>query len=80
MGCVGEEGEVRVVRRSQTKKCRGEMNLTDTVDLTTESGLTGEEGEELEKGAEGRFGGGSGGNLEEEVELVVGDPVFGYDR
>ena len=76
-----EEGEIRVVGWSQTEKRRGEMNLTGTVGLAMESGLMGEEGEEeLEKRVEGRIGGGSGGNLEERVELEVGDLMIGYDR
>lgn len=76
-----EEEEIRVVGRSQTEKRREETNLTGTVDLAMESGLVEEEGEEgLERGVEGRIGGGSGGNLEEGVELGVGGLMNGYDR
>lgn len=76
-----EEEEIRVVGRSQTEKHREQTNLTGTVDLAMESGLVGEEGKEgLERGAEGRIGGGSGGNLEEGVELEVGDLMNGCGR
>jgi len=76
MRSVGD-GRMRVVRQFQTEERRGEMNLTDTVDLVTELGLMAEEEEAgLEKRAEGRVGGGTGGNLEEEVEVVVGDLVL----
>lgn len=76
MRSVGEGG-TRVVQRFQTEKRRGEMNLTDMVDLAMELGLMAEEEEEgLEKRAEGCVGGGAGGNLEEEVEVVVGDLVL----
>ena len=39
-----------------------------------------EDEEGLEERVERRVEGGSGGNLEEGVELAVGDPVVGYDR
>lgn len=77
MESVVEEGQIEGVRQSQTEKRRGEMNLTDMVDLAMELGLMAEEEEEgLEKRAEGCVGGGAGGNLEEEVEVVVGDLVL----